>query len=224
MGKLNEGIKAQIQKRNQLRDDFKAAENKYYELERAQRQARQEKASAERSAWADEKKQYDRQRKVDNLNNQPFTHEISIIEQTTKFIKSFLPKGAKETKHDNSDTHMVLASKKDRDDEFYFAPKTKGAKAKKESAKTSKQPIKHNAVTFKLFKELDLEAPITTEDIPATLEKLDAKLKYFQDKIKDWEASREEKKRKILAGDESDEEPAPKKEEEPAAEEAGDAE
>merc|ERR1740139_830907 len=77
--------------------------------------------------------------------------------------------------------------KKDRDDEFYFAPKTKGAKAKKEAAKTSKQPIKHNAVTFKLFKELDLEAPITTEDIPATLEKLDAKLKYFQDKIKDWE-------------------------------------
>merc|ERR1740117_800754 len=93
--KLNEGIKAQIQKRNQLRDDFKTAENKYYELERAQRQARQERASAERSAWADEKKKYDRQRKVDNLDNQPFTHEVSIIEQTTKFIKSFLPKEAK---------------------------------------------------------------------------------------------------------------------------------
>lgn len=230
--KLNEQIREQIQKRNQLRDDFKAAENKYYEWERAQRQLRQEKAAAERQAWADEKKKADRSRKVDALDNQPFTHEISIIEQTTKFCKGFLPKEEKaaeekkDIKHDNPDTHMVLASKKDRDDEFYFAPtKTKGAKAKKGGAKDgAKQQIKHNAVTFKLFKELDLDAPITTEDIPSTLEQLDAKMKYYQEKIAAWEASREERKRKILAGEDSDEEPKDAKEETPAEEEAGDAE
>lgn len=227
--KLNERIREQIAKRNTLRDEFKAEENKYYEHEREQRQARQEKVAAERVEWANEKKKYDRQRKVDNLDNQPYTHEISLVEQTTKFLKSFLPKEAekaaeekKEVTHDNPDTHMVLASKKDRDDEFYYAPSKKGKGPKKAAAQgATKQQIKHNVVTFKLFKELDMDAPITTEEIPGLLVKLDAKMQHYQDKIKAWEASREEKQRKIMAGEESDEEPKEAKEEAPAAEDAG---
>merc|ERR1712151_1163878 len=98
------------------------------------------------------------------------TAEIALVEQTIKFCKSFLPKEEKtveekkEIKHDNPDTHMVLASKKDRDEEYYYAPTKLKSKAKKVAAKdggAAKQQIKHNAVTFKLFKELEVEAPIT---------------------------------------------------------------
>lgn len=232
--KLNTLIRAEIQKRNDARDEFKDAENKYYQYEREQRQVRQEKAAAERVEWQNEKKKYDRQRKVDNLDNQPFTHELSIVDQTTRFCKSFLAKEEKtveekkEIKHDNPDTHLVLASKKDRDDEFYYAPTTsKKAKGKKGAAKeggAGKQQIKHNAVTFKLFKELDLDAPITTDDIAGVMEKLDAKKKFYEDKVKQWESNREEKKRQILAGEESDGEEQPAAKEETPAEETGDAE
>jgi len=226
--KLNEGIRAHIAKRNEIRDEFKSAENRYYEYEREQRSVRQEKAQAERSQWADEKKKADRQRKVDNLDNQPHTHEISLVVQTTKFCKTFLAKEAKvevetkDTVHDNPDTHMVLASKKSRDDEYYYAPSKSKAKTGKAKKETGKQQIKHNAVTFKLFKELDLDAPITTDDIPEVLQKLEVKMQFYQDKIQEWEANREEMKRKIMAGEDivEEAETAPAA----AADEAGDAE
>merc|ERR1719230_137289 len=94
-----------------------------------------------------------------------------------KFCKSFLPKEEKaeekktEIAHTNPDTHTVLASKKERGEEMYFVSTKKNKAAKK--AKAAATQIRHNAVTFKLFKELDLDAPITTDDIPAIIEQLD---------------------------------------------------
>jgi len=77
----------------------------------------------------------------------------------------------------------------------------KGAAAKEGGAK----PIKHNAISFKLFDQLKLNAPITTDDIPATLEKLEEQLASFHDKVKDWEANKNEMKAKILAGEDVEE-------------------
>merc|ERR1711884_607186 len=83
----------------------------------------------------------------------------------------------KEIKHNNPDDTVVLTKKDDRD-EFYFAPTARGKKGKSKPSKKSEgaKPIKHNAETFRLFDQLKLDAPITTEDLPATLEKLEAKL------------------------------------------------
>merc|ERR1712228_984996 len=78
--------------------------------------------------------------------------------------------------------------------------KSKGSKQKGEKASSAK-PIKHSAQTFKLFDQLKLDAPITLDDIPQTLEKLEAKLVHFQHKVAEWEKTKEEKKAKILAGE-----------------------
>merc|ERR1712194_342636 len=78
------------------------------------------------------------------------------------------------------------------------AKKNKGTKAK--GTGTAK-PIKHNAVTFKLFDQLKLDAPITLDDIPPTLEKLEAQLVKYEAKVADWEKNKEERKAKILAGE-----------------------
>merc|ERR1712129_496228 len=77
-----------------------------------------------------------------------------------------------------------------------------GSKSKSKGAKEggSAKPIKHNASTFKLFDQLKLNAPITTEDIPGTLEKLEAQLEEYQEKVKVWEVSKEEMKKKIMDG------------------------
>jgi len=105
----------------------------------------------------------------------------------------------KEINHNNPDGSTVLLSKDKREEEFFFAPtaKKKGGKNKSKD-KASSKPIKHNAETFKLFASLKLDAPITTQQIPELLEKLEAQLEDYQAKVKEWEEKREEMKRKIL--------------------------
>merc|ERR1712048_485645 len=66
--------------------------------------------------------------------------------------------------------------------------------------------------TFRLFEQLKLDAPITTGDIPAVLEKLEVQLEGYKKKVEEWEENREEMKRKILDGLEEEEEYAEKEE------------
>merc|ERR1712032_1048229 len=149
---------------------------------------------------------------VEKLDEQPYISEITLIEQTIKFCKSLLPKGETEQKeekseivYDNPEGSQVLLKKTDRD-EWYFTPtkKGKGSKSKGKDAKgdsgASSKPIKHNAETFRLFDQLKIDAPITTGDIPAVLVKLEEEMASYQDKIKQWEETREEQKRKIRMG------------------------
>merc|ERR1711907_237717 len=149
--------------------------------------------------------------KVAALDEQPFVAEITLIEQTLKFCKDLLPKeeGAakeekKETTYNNKDNEVVMLRKEDRDEEFFFAAtaKKKGKKgpaAKADGAPKSKA-IKHNAETFKLFEKLKLDAPITTADIPALIEKLDGQKADFEKKVEEWKENKEEMKRKIKEG------------------------
>merc|ERR1712139_344194 len=98
---------------------------------------------------------------------------------------------------------VVLLTKENREEEFYFKPtKGKAAKAAKKKAPEdgSKKPIKHNAETFKLFDTLKLDAPITVADIPPILEKLEQQMEEYTAKVKDWQANKEDLKRKIKEG------------------------
>merc|ERR1711870_41845 len=107
-----------------------------------------------------------------------------------------------------------------RDEEYYLAPSAKGKKCKaKKSGKAegSAKPIKHNAETFRLFDQLKLDAPITTDEVPALVEKLEEKLADYQHKVKVWEETKEEKKRKILEGiDDGEDEKEAQEKEKPA--------
>merc|ERR1712217_857512 len=151
-----------------------------------------------------------RLKKAERLEDQPYVAEITLVEQTIAFCNSLTAKKVeeakedkKETVHDLPDGASVLMKKEDRDEEFYLAHTAKGKKGKAKKggkAEGSAKPIKHNAETFRLFDQLKLDAPITTDEVPALLEKLEAKLADYQNKVKDWEATKEEKKRKILEG------------------------
>jgi len=209
--KLNEKIAALAEERNKIRDAFKEEENKYWEAWKKKKQEQQEKYAAERKARQAEWEERDRQRRVEKIDDQPFVAEITLIEQTIKFCKS-LASGKEEKQEEekkevdhsknNMDGLQVL-EKKDERDEFWFEPtkgkKSKGSKQKGEKAGSAK-PIKHSAQTFKLFDQLKLDAPITLDDIPQILEKLEAKLVHFHKKVAEWEKTKEEKKAKILAG------------------------
>merc|ERR1711957_619858 len=79
--------------------------------------------------------------------------------------------------------------------------KAKKSKSKnKGGAAPSGKSIKHNAETFQLFDKLKLDAPLTTDDVPGLLEKLEAQLEGYKAKVKEWEEKREEMKKAIIDG------------------------
>jgi len=205
---LGKKIKEQMDKRNVLRDEFRVKEREFNAFRNEQRKAKQEKYMEQQNKQKAEWEQQTRIRKAEAMDQQPFVSEITLIEQTMFFCKTLGGQAKKEevkeekteTAHTNKDGEMVLVGKDQREEEFFYAPTATKKKSKGKKAATSSKPIKHNSETFKLFDQLKLQAPITTEDIPALLEKLEAQLESYSAKVKDWERDRDEKKAAILAG------------------------
>ena len=81
----------------------------------------------------------------------------------------------KDVAYDVPEGAEIMLKKEDRD-EFWFAPtKAKGKKGKsgkKDEGGSKSKPIKHNAETFRLFDQLKLDAPITTDDIAGQQDRL----------------------------------------------------
>merc|ERR1711865_1003352 len=191
---LQKKVAEHITERNALRDAFGEQKREFQIYLNEQRRIKQEKYQEDRKKQDQEWKIQQLERKVAALDEQPFVSEIVLIEQTEAFCKSLMPQAkdeakaeAKETTHNNKDGEMVLASKASRDDEMYYVPTRKGKAAKKKGGggeEGGKKPIKHNAEPFKLFESLKLDAPITTADIPALLEKLSQQKEMYEGKVK----------------------------------------
>lgn len=213
--KLNEENNKLKKELAELNDDFYQKQKVFRDYIREVREQRWQKQQAEIDDRRKAKDIEDRKRRVEKLDEQPFQFEITLLEQTIKFCKSFQPKEdaaqeeKKEVAYDNPDTHLVLKSKGDREEEHYYAPtaKKKGKKTKKAGEGGSKA-IKHNAETFKLFTSLKLDCPVTTDDIPKTLEKLEQEMESYSQKIKKWEEEKDERKKKIMAGTDNGDEDA----------------
>merc|ERR1719401_2630587 len=206
MQEREEKIAEKVAERNTLRDEFRQKEREFNQYLAEQRRVRQEKVMQEREARQAEYDKTRRQREADKLDDQPYLQEITLVEQTIQFCKSLTASKEKEEKkeiqHDLKDGMEVLVKKEDRE-EFYFVPTAKKkSKSKNKGAKAEggSKPIRHNAVSFRLFDQLKLDAPITTDDVPATLEKLEALLEEFNGKVKEWEEKPDDMKRKILEG------------------------
>ncbi|CAE8682702.1 unnamed protein product [Polarella glacialis] len=227
---VSKEIQAKIQERNEARDEFRQEERNFNWYLSEQRKVRQEKIAQERQAGQAEYDLRTKQRQIEKLDEQPFVSEMTLIEQSIAFCKTLVTiRGGKKEEekkdiaHSNKDGEEVLLRKEDREEEFFFAP-TKGKKAKaaakKEEAGPEKaKPIKHNAETFILFDKLKLDAPITTADVPALVEKLEAQYEEYKLKVAEWEEKREDLKKAIMEGMAVEEEKQAEKEAEEAKEE-----
>jgi len=219
---LGKQIKAEMDKRNVVRDEFRQKERDFNSWRNEQRKVRQDKINEERNSRQAEWEMGQRMKKAEAMDQQPHVAEITLIEQTLFFCKNLVQdKGPvqkeekKETTHTNPEGSEVMLRKEDREEEFYYAPtaaKKKGKSKNKGAPEgAAKKPIKHNAETFKLFDQLKLSAPITTADIPEKIEQLQEKLDFYQEKVKAWEMERDELKAKILSGQAVEEEKAEEK-------------
>merc|ERR1712228_1111456 len=179
---LSRQIQEKIKERNEIRKERKDAEDAHYNYKQLIRRIKQERAQEERIKRQTEYEERKRLREADKLDEQPYVQEIALVLQCIAFCYSLTQakgpvekKEEKEVKHDVPKGGEVLASKADRDMEYYFEPTARGkkgkSKAKKDEGEGKAKPIKHNAETFQLFDKLKLDAPITTDDVPALLEK-----------------------------------------------------
>merc|ERR1719329_1035362 len=89
---LNNKVKECIQERNELRDQFRADERKFYEYQKELKNLRWEKQRQEREEREKEWQQERRKREAEKQDDQPFVAETTLLEQTIKFCKSFQPK------------------------------------------------------------------------------------------------------------------------------------
>jgi len=204
---IGKQIAEKVRERSELRDEFREKEREYRKYQDEQRRVRQEKAAEERAARQAEYEKTRRVREAEKLDEQPYVQEMTLIEQTVAFCKSLTAtkeveekKEEKEIQHDLKEGMEVLTKKEDREEYFFVPTAKKKSKSKNKGGKAggSSKPIKHNAETFRLFDQLKLDAPITTDDVPACLEKLEAKLEHYKVKVKEWEEKRDEMKRKLI--------------------------
>jgi len=205
---LNAQVQEKIKERNAARDEFNSSMKEFHAYLAEVRAVRQEKFMEDKKKRQAEQDMARRQYAADKLNEQPHVSEMTLVEQTILFCKNLLQSKETEKKEEKKketlespDGCEIIVKKEDRD-EYYFVPTKQGKKGKasKKSGKSegSSKPIKHNAETFQLFSQVGLDAPISTDDIPPTLEKLEEKLADYKEKVRVWEEKRDEMKRRIL--------------------------
>merc|ERR1712039_269063 len=107
------------------------------------------------------------------------------------------PEEQKIIEYNNPEGSVIIIPKEKREMD-YFVPPTK-SKHKQQKGKLKKadgsQVIKHNVMSFSLFEKLEMDPPLSTDELPTTIEKLQEQLAEYKAEIAVWEARREEVRR-----------------------------
>merc|ERR1711972_1229905 len=122
-------IAEKVKEKNEIRDAFKVKEREYYAYLAEVRKTRQEKVQEERMAWQKERDQQNKLRRAEQLEEQPYVAEITLIEQTIAFCNSLTQKKTdekqeekKDIAHNNPEGTEVLVKKGD-EEEFFMMPR-----------------------------------------------------------------------------------------------------
>merc|ERR1719174_320990 len=97
-------IQELIQERNKIRDEFNAQKREFQQYLAEQRRVKQERYAEDRKKQQEEWKIRQLEKKVEQLDEQPYVSELTLIEQTVKFCKGLLPQDAGEKKEEKKDT------------------------------------------------------------------------------------------------------------------------
>lgn len=212
---LREQINEIVAKKDAIWTEYKEKSKLFNVWEKEQRMERMKKQQAvweaEKAVWAAK----DAERELEQPS--PYIEKFIKVDQAIQFCKDLLPKAKEEeTVAEKKElTQLVegatiLCKKSDRDAFFSVVPKKKNLR--KQNTKVKSNAIKHTGDTLSTFKDLGVVAPVTTLELPATLELLEVQLKDLEEKTAAWETDRKAKIAEALANKPATEEAA----EEPA--------
>lgn len=179
---------------SQMRDFKEFAELQRIENERRKEDEKKEKEANHRREWFE----YESSR-------EPFEDERMQIECLMTYLTRLLPKGEGLSRggsplsgaspsasvssgsslgrsssfKDEEGTFTILRKKADEEDEVFLQAAVKKKKGKRKS--WMNKPLRHSREMFNQFANVDLSAPSTAMEIQDVMEKLQAKLQYYED-------------------------------------------
>lgn len=198
----------------ELWDEFKGAQRKHNDWDKMKRELQKQKMEEERARSDELWNATKAKESLENTMEKPFFDELADLEQTIAFCKSFMAQDevvvvddseAKDAKKKEMDGFITgaapLLSKKDREAEMFHEGK-KSKKGKKKADKPKSKGITHTAATFQMFAKMKVTAPMTVDDIPAALVKLEAQLDDYKVKLAAWELDAAKRQEDLKAADE----------------------
>jgi uncharacterized coiled-coil DUF342 family protein len=209
---ISKQLGANIRERNAKRDEFYTNQREFNAKMMEEKNARWEKQQVERDVknaeW--EKQKLERQAEEGD-EDLPFQDDINLVNQVITYCRS-LVKGDEEkkeekkteTKFDNPEGSMVVLGKKKDDGELKLVVKGQKAKKNRDQAATKEKKsttFKHQLETLHLFGSVKLDPPLSADEVPGLLEKLNQQLSELKEKqddaTKDIREKREEAKKKL---------------------------
>jgi len=213
---LNDQIRAKYTVLKAKKDEFYAANKLYNDYEWQVRQIRNDRGRIERdirnAEWESKKNE---EKEEEGPPPAPFAMDLLTLEQTMFYLKTLLPKEAVEVVVEKTEEAAgVLVQKKDRDDEFFFAPtkgprSAKGKKGGKKAAATAAPKAKaivHTMDSLSTFDKYKLTIPAKTDMVSDVIGEVEKKIAEFKKKQADKVAELE-RKAKLTPEEKAAEEP-----------------
>lgn len=191
---IRAGIRAKNEEKRSKIDEKREFE-KMKRAEMAEKRAVQsEKQRANRLKKEADDLDFKLKRDEDWEPERPKLLETTRLEQMIRYCKGLVGETFEkveevkaEVVHDQPKGFSVLAKKKDREQTKIVVGDGK-KKVKKEKKVKKDDKIKHTVESLKMFSQFNVSPPLTTEDIPPIVEKLQEQLEIFMKEVKVWEA------------------------------------
>ncbi|KAF4689149.1 hypothetical protein FOZ60_002002 [Perkinsus olseni] len=184
--KLNKEIRAKYGQIKELRDERSAKISAYtaWVAEQKEKRAAREREEREARLAEEEKKRVEEE--LEKEKEIPYLAEIELVENAIKYCKSLAPEEKKEEAAAKADLPTIdgakaLVQKKDRAQNYYYAPTVQKKKGKHNKQGSSHSAFKHGLDTLQLFADMKVDAPKNKDDIPKCLEDLNKRLGEYKD-------------------------------------------
>eukprot|EP00195_Chlamydomonas_chlamydogama_P013846 CAMPEP_0202900860 /NCGR_PEP_ID=MMETSP1392-20130828/12076_1 /ASSEMBLY_ACC=CAM_ASM_000868 /TAXON_ID=225041 /ORGANISM="Chlamydomonas chlamydogama, Strain SAG 11-48b" /LENGTH=616 /DNA_ID=CAMNT_0049587313 /DNA_START=74 /DNA_END=1924 /DNA_ORIENTATION=- len=190
----------------EIRDDYSKKYQEYIKLDKNYRIWRRhdERRKYEERQKAREARDADREANEQAATGEvpgiePYASEILTIDQLLTYLRKFLATEDAAAKEEKKELEipkgMVMFKRKDEDLDFFTSVKkgAKGGAAAKKQEKAApvevKKKLNHSLETLKTFMMLGVDVPTLTTEIPATIEKVEAKKNEYLEKRKNPKAA-----------------------------------
>ncbi|PHJ21206.1 brf1p family coiled coil protein [Cystoisospora suis] len=178
-----------IRNRRAIQDEWKAESMKYQAYLAQVRQERNEKLKEERVRRQVEQERANLERQLEMVDEEPVDGELALLTQTVAYVQKIIDEHKQTLSEENQASEkrapeapkgdgVALLPKNQREEEYFFAPKSTNKKKGGDANKKTQKPkcIKHDLGTLQYFEECGVKAPVCEADLEPCLKTLEEKL------------------------------------------------
>lgn len=205
--RLSKGMSQHFANRREIQAELTREMQKHQAYMQQVKRERGLKMREERERRNLENERYQLTRDLERVECElPYEAECLLLTQTIQYLQKIIEEPGNNTsekeKTEENDANLAgaLLPKSQRKEVYFYAPKQKGKHGKDHEKKKEKpKTLKYDVGTLAYFEQCGLTAPVTIDDVPACLEKLDAKLQGYKAMQHESSQKVDERKAEIMA-------------------------